>query len=79
MFNRSMKSVGYKGRYHYCYCTKSSHFSYILNEVLDQDVQLETSSAFDIDIILKLYAKGKITKETIIIHFDMLHETLWTA
>ncbi len=67
MFTRAMKSLGYAGRYHYCYCTKSSHFSYVLDEVLEHDVELETSSAFDIDIIRKLYAKKKIDKKAIIV------------
>ncbi len=67
MFTRAMKSLGYAGKYHYCYCTKSSHFSYVLDEALEHDVELETSSAFDIDIIRKLYAKKKISKKTIIV------------
>ncbi|NRB63159.1 MAG: arginine decarboxylase, partial [Saprospiraceae bacterium] len=57
----------YKGKYHYCYCTKSSHFSYVLEEVLQYGVQLETSSAYDLDIIQYLADKGKINKDTIII------------
>ena len=52
MFNRAMKSLGYNGSYNYCYCTKSSHFSYVLKEVLKQGSQLETSSSFDIDLSL---------------------------
>ncbi len=67
LFTRAMRSAGYAGRYYYCYCTKSCHFSYALNEVLEYDVQLETSSAYDIDLIRKLYEQGKVTKETIII------------
>ncbi|MEL6636513.1 MAG: arginine decarboxylase [Bacteroidota bacterium] len=68
MFNRAIKATGYRGKYHYCYCTKSSHFSYILEEVLENRVQLETSSAFDIDIIQRLYEGGKITKDIIILN-----------
>ena len=67
MFTRAIKSIGYRGKYHYCYCTKSSHFSYVLNEVLRYDAQIETSSGFDIDIILKLHEKGKVKKDKIII------------
>jgi len=66
-FTRAMKSMAYGGEYYYCYCTKSSHFSYVLNEVLRHNVHLETSSAFDIDLLRRLYAKGKISKETLII------------
>ena len=67
LFTRAMRSLGYSGKYHYCYCTKSSHFSYVLNEALEQKVQLETSSAFDIDLIRRLYEQGKINKKIIII------------
>ncbi|GJM31884.1 MAG: arginine decarboxylase [Saprospiraceae bacterium] len=67
MFTRAMKSLGYAGKYRYCYCTKSSHFSYVLDEVLDHGVEIETSSAFDIDIIRKLYAQKKLDKKIIII------------
>ncbi len=55
LFNVAMAKVDYKGKYTYCYCTKSSHFSFILEEVLKNDVHLETSSAFDIPIIKSLY------------------------
>lgn len=67
LFTRAMKSLGYHGDYYYCYCTKSSHFSYILDEVLRHEVHIETSSAFDIDLIRKLHRKKSITKETIVI------------
>jgi len=67
LFTRAMKSLGYQGKYYYCYCTKSSHFSYILEEVLRHEVHIETSSAFDIDLIRHLYKKKKISKDKIII------------
>lgn len=67
LFTRAMKSMGYKGKYYYCYCTKSCHFSYVLNEVLKHDVHLETSSAFDIDLIRRLHQKGRLDEETIIV------------
>ncbi len=67
-FNRAIKSLGYGGKYHYCYCTKSNHFSYILDEVLNNDVHLETSSSFDIDIINNLYQRKKISKKKIIVN-----------
>jgi arginine decarboxylase len=67
LFTRAMKSLGYNGTYNYCYCTKSSHFSYVLEEVLKHEVHLETSSAFDIDLIRKLYAKGLVDKNVIIV------------
>ncbi len=67
LFNRSIKSIGYSGKYNYCYCTKSCHFSHVLNEVLRHDVKLEISSAFDVDLIRQLVKKNKIKKDTIII------------
>jgi arginine decarboxylase len=50
-FNVAMAKADYKGSYTYCYCTKSSHFSFVLEEALKNDIHLETSSAFDIPII----------------------------
>ena len=68
IFNRAIKTKGYKGKYHYCYCTKSNHFSYVLDEVLAERGNLETSSAFDINLIRKLYDAGKIKKNLIIVN-----------
>ena len=68
LFNVAMAKADYKGKYTYCYCTKSSHFSFVLEEALKNDIHLETSSAFDIPLIKSLHASGKITKNTFIIH-----------
>lgn len=57
----------YQGSYNYCYCTKSSHFKHVLDEALKNDIHIETSSAFDIDIVENLKAQGKITDDTFII------------
>lgn len=67
MFAAAFKRHKYEGQYNYCYCTKSSHFSFIVEEALKHDIHLETSFAYDIEIIKKLYDKKKITKETFII------------
>ena len=67
MFNDAIKKHKYDGRYYYCYCTKSSHFSFIVEETLKHGVNLETSFAYDIDIIWQLYKKKKITKDIYII------------
>ncbi|MCC6384494.1 MAG: arginine decarboxylase [Bacteroidia bacterium] len=67
IFNVAMAKADYKGKYTYCYCTKSSHFSFIMDEVLRNDVHIETSSAYDIPIIKNLFQQGKISKETFII------------
>jgi arginine decarboxylase len=67
LFNVALAKVDYNGDYHYCYCTKSSHFSFIMEEVLKNDVHIETSSAFDIHLIEELYKTGKIKKDKYII------------
>ncbi|MDQ3141187.1 MAG: arginine decarboxylase [Bacteroidota bacterium] len=67
-FNKSIKSLGYTGKYYYCYCTKCCHFNYVLKEVLQNHVHIETSSAFDIDLILNLYKNGQIEKDHIIVN-----------
>jgi arginine decarboxylase len=59
-FREAINNLGYNGKYSYAYCTKSSHFSYVLNEVMKNDVHIETSSAFDIDIVQELLKSGKL-------------------
>jgi arginine decarboxylase len=59
-FREAMNNIGYMGNYYYSYCTKSSHFAFVLDEVLKNDVHIETSSAFDIDIVRTLYQTGKL-------------------
>ncbi len=67
LFNVAMAKVDYQGEYHYCYCTKSSHFSFIMEEALKNDIHIETSSAFDIQIIEDLHTRGLLDKEHYII------------
>ncbi len=67
LFNVAIAKADYKGSYTYCYCTKSSHFSFVLEEALKNDIHVETSSAFDIPIVKKLYETGHLTKQTFII------------
>jgi arginine decarboxylase len=67
MFANAFKKHKYEGTYNYCYCTKSSHFSFVVEEALKHDIHLETSYAYDIEIINKLYEKKKITKDIYII------------
>ena len=68
LFNRAIKNNGYEGSYYYCYCTKCNHFYHVIQEALKHNVHLETSSAFDIDLILRLYKEKKITKDRKILH-----------
>ena len=67
MFNVAMAKVDYQGDYHFCYCTKSSHFQFVLEEALKNDIHLETSSAFDINVIETLEEEGRITKDQFIV------------
>ncbi|MGB5554892.1 MAG: arginine decarboxylase [Flavobacteriaceae bacterium] len=66
-FANSIEKFDYKGRYHYCYCTKSSHFQHVLNEALKNEIHIETSSAFDINIVEELKKTGKIKNDTYVI------------
>lgn len=67
MFNVAIAKADYKGKYYYCYCTKSNHFQHTLDEVLKNDVHIETSSAFDINIIETLEEQGKLTKDHFVV------------
>ncbi len=67
-FSEAIKKNNYEGSYTYCYCTKSSHFSFVVEEALKNDVHLETSSTFDIFIIRNLFERGLIDKTKMIIN-----------
>lgn len=66
-FSKAIEKNGYKGKYNYCYCTKSSHFQHVMHEALKNDIHIETSSAFDINIIENLKEKGKIKDDAYIL------------
>jgi len=68
LFNRAIKKNKYKGKYHYAYCTKCSHFSHVVKTALRENIHIETSSSFDIDLIYNLYEEGILGKNIIIIH-----------
>ena len=68
IFNQAISKYNYKGDYHYCYCTKSNHFSHVVNAALNENVHLETSSSFDIDLILNLFKEKKINNKLIVIN-----------
>lgn len=67
LFKESMEKLNYQGTYTYCYCTKSSHFSFVLEEALKNDIHIETSSSFDMPIIRALYNKGKVDKDVFVV------------
>ncbi|WP_237275790.1 arginine decarboxylase [Tenacibaculum ovolyticum] len=66
-FDKAILKFNYEGTYHYSYCTKSSHFKYVLEEALKNDVHIETSSAFDIDIVKSLKKEGKLSNESYVL------------
>ncbi len=67
MFANAFKKYKYTGLYNYCYCTKSSHFSFIVEEALKHSIHLETSYAYDLEIVNKLYQRRRINKDTFIL------------
>ena len=67
MFTDAIKKNKYEGKYNYCYCTKSSHFSFVLEEAIKHNIHLETSYAYDIEIINSLYKRRKINKDIFIL------------
>ncbi|MFZ9003403.1 MAG: arginine decarboxylase [Robiginitalea sp.] len=66
-FAAAMEKHGYEGKYFYCYCTKSSHFQHVMHEALRNDIHIETSSAFDIDIVENLKREGRVKDDTYVI------------
>ena len=52
MFANAIKKHKYEGEYNYCYCTKSSHFSFVVEEALKHDIHLETSYQIADDIFV---------------------------
>ena len=66
-FKTAMEKHNYKGKYNYSYCTKSSHFKHVLEKALENDIHIETSSAFDIDIVERLKKDGKITNDIFVL------------
>lgn len=66
-FNVAIAKADYQGKYYYCYCTKSNHFSHVLETVLKSNVHIETSSAFDINILETLLEQGLITKDKFVV------------
>ena len=66
-FNKAIEEFDYQGRYYYCYCTKSSHFAFVMREVLENSVHIETSSSVDIDLVQRLYSKRRFERDAFIV------------
>ncbi|GAB5409153.1 MAG: decarboxylase [Balneolaceae bacterium] len=67
-FERAFQEFNYQGKYEFCYCTKCNHFSHVVRATLQENVSLETSSSFDIDLIERLHQNGRLDTSKIIIH-----------
>jgi arginine decarboxylase len=67
IFTNAIRKNNYKNKYTYCYCTKSSHFYFIIKEALKNNISLEISYTFDVDIIKNLYNNKIIDKNIEII------------
>lgn len=67
LFSEAIRKHDYNGTYRYCFCTKSSHFAFVLHEALENDIHLELSSSFDVDLVRCLYADKRIDKTTFIV------------
>ena len=67
IFNDAIKKHKYEGSYTYAYCTKSSHFKFVVEEALANNAHIETSSAYDIPIVRSMFHSGKLTKDHYII------------
>ena len=67
LFKKAIAEHNYQGKHIYSYCTKSSHYRFILDEVLAHGSHIETSSAFDMAIVRNLFQEGKIDKDLYIL------------
>lgn len=66
-FRSAMVKANYHAEYHYCYCTKSSHFKHVIERCLDNSAHLETSSELDLHLILDLFKRKKLSNEKYVI------------
>lgn len=68
IFDSAIKKFNYSGRYEFCYCTKCCHFSHVVRTAMKENVSLETSSSFDIDLIERLFENHRIDEDRYIVH-----------
>ena len=62
LFKEKILKYNYSSRYNYAYATKANYYSEVVMTALNDIDMLETSSAYDIDIILKLAKDGYLPK-----------------
>ena len=60
LFEEKIKKYKYPSKYNYAYATKANYYSEVVLTALNDVDMLETSSAYDIDIIYKLAKEGYI-------------------
>lgn len=68
IFAKAIEKHQYSGKYEFCYCTKCCHFSHVVRTAMKENVSLETSSSFDIDLIERLFKNERIDPERFIVH-----------
>ncbi len=66
-FRDAASKIQFEGDYHYCYVTKSNHFHHVTKEVLSHGALIETSSAYDLDIVNHLVESGDMNQEARVI------------
>jgi len=62
LFSKKIKELNYPNKYYYAYATKANYYSEVVLTALNSVDFLETSSAYDIDIIEQLAKVGCIQK-----------------
>lgn len=67
-FKNAIDKYEYQGTYEFCYCTKCCHFSHVVKTAIKEQVSIETSSSFDLDLIEKLYHNNNVDKNLTIVH-----------
>ena len=67
-FQLAFNKYDYEGSYQYSYCTKCNHFSHVISTAIKENVHIETSSSYDIDLIIKLFEEKKIDTDLVVIN-----------
>lgn len=62
LFQKKIEKYNYPKKYNYAYATKANYYSEVVLTALNDVDMLETSSAYDIEIIYKLACEGYLKK-----------------
>ena len=60
MFESAMAKHKYKGRHKPCYCTKTNHYKFVVEETIRAGMGLEFSSPGDLRLLRSLHASGLV-------------------